>query len=150
MAPIPLETSLVSYDPGEWPGWAYWREGKLVSCGKGKGLVGAQWCACELPRIYPMGKSKARPNDLIKLAVGAGRLTASWPEEQLIWLPPHEWKGQVPDHILYDRIREALSLEELDRLNEGLSPYAKGKHHNILDAVGIGLYALKRRRTGMT
>ncbi len=147
MVQIPPGTSLVTYDPGEWPGCALWQDGQLSGAGKGK--LFAYWCACELPRIYPMGKSKARPNDIIKLAVSAGRLTATWPEDRLIWVPPHEWKGQVPDKILYDRILSALSPEEFKLLETCLMPHAKGKHHNILDAVGIGLYVLKRRRTGM-
>lgn len=148
MVQIPPETSLISYDPGEWAGFAFWRQAILISCGKGE-ATGADYCACELPRIYPMGKSRARPNDLIKLAATAGRLTAPWPEDKLIWVPPHDWKGQVPQDILEERIWEALSLVERQRLNEVVSLYAKGKRHNILDAVGIGLYVLKRRRTGM-
>ncbi len=107
---------------------------------------GAKVCVYEEPRIYPMGKSSSRPNDIVKLAIRAGRLTAPWSNP--IPYAPHEWKGQVPDDILEARIVGKLLTEELACLEALGLP--KSRKHNVTDAIGIGLKHLKRMGTGGT
>jgi hypothetical protein len=137
---------LASIDPGEWAGYALWSGFRLIGCGRMQ--EGKYWkdskCVCEMPRIYPIGKSQSRPNDIIKLAVTAGRLSAPWPDPT--WLAPHEWKGQVPDDILERRILGKLLTEELHLFTQLDLP--KSRKHNVTDAIGIGLYFLKRMGTG--
>jgi hypothetical protein len=140
---------LTSVDPGKWAGRAEWEGGRLHDCGKwerhwvryGNELV------IEQPRAYPIGKSRARPNDIIQLALTAGQISEHY--RPVTWIPPHAWKGQVPDEILYDRIRKRLDKREADLLDLVLKGIAKGYHHNVLDAIGIGLFHLGRAGRGM-
>jgi hypothetical protein len=95
-----------------------------------------------------MGKSASRPNDIITLAITAGRLTQPWPKEEITWYAPHEWKGQVPDDILEKRILGRLLTDELAILNR--LDFPKSRKHNVTDAIGIGLVFLKRMGVGGT
>lgn len=89
---------------------------------------------CEVPQVYP--RSKADPNDLIKLALLAGALVAKWPAHSKVLVYPREWKNQVPKKIHNARTLAKLTPSEL-RLCEGLS-------HDEIDAVGLGLWYLGR------
>jgi hypothetical protein len=140
-------TRLVSIDPGsEHAGYAIWTNKLLGWCGLvdtwGSHIQGSK-CVCELPRIYPGGKTK-RPNDIIILAISAGRLTQPWDKKDVSWVPPRTWKGQVEDDILYDRIRGFLDPLELDTANRACANLSKSVSHNVWDAIGLGLYHLKR------
>jgi hypothetical protein len=100
----------------------------------------------ELPIAHSEGRSKCDPNKLIKLAVLAGRLTAGTSWECVEQIYPITWKGNVPDQILYTRILNKLSLAE----RMVIPKLPKSKLHNVLDAVGIGLYDLGRMGQGGT
>jgi hypothetical protein len=102
----------------------------------------------ERPMIYPGGRQKARPADIIALAVRAGEwggkvaaFTGSVPE----YVEPARWKGQVPKDIHHARILAKLSPEEQAVLTSAGNGVAPSKRHNIVDAVGIGLFAVGRR-----
>ncbi len=145
--PQVTEPTLTSIDPGGWAGYARWQGFKLQEVGRYTEeyfFRGLGHCVCEHPRIYPMGKSSSRPNDIIQLAITAGRQSAPWCQEDITWFAPHEWKGQVPEDILERRILSALSPEEKGILNTVLLSTPKGYRHNLTDAVGIGLVYLKR------
>ncbi len=149
MKRIPQVTDLlICIDPGEWAGYSLWSGFRLVGCGR---MVegethNASSCVYEKPRVYPMGKSASRPNDIVQLAITAGRLTAHWARDRLYEYAPHEWKGQVPDDILERRILGKLLTEELACLESLNLP--KSRRHNVTDAIGIGLFHLKRMGTG--
>lgn len=102
----------------------------------------------EIPRVYPIGRQPVPPNDLITLAYRAGvlanRVAAGGVVETIY---PHEWKRQVPDHVLYARIERELDAEEAS-LAEGAG-CAKSTKHNMLDAIGIGLVRLNRVLPGI-
>ena len=82
------------------------------------------------------------PNDLIAVAHGAGQVMGIVGqiglEVELVL--PSTWKGQVPKDIHHPRIRAKLDSAELALL-DGLN---KGQLKDILDAVGIGLWWLKK------
>ena len=100
--------------------------------------------AIECMQVYTPGKSKGDPNDLIQVAimVGAfcGFIGAHSPPTIY---PPADWKGQAPKGVMQERILEVLSIEERENLGKGLTGHST-KDHNIYDAVGIGLFHLRR------
>jgi hypothetical protein len=99
------------------------------------------WVAIEIPRVYPMSRSKGDRNTLIDLAFEAGRIV------QAIGVPytcyhPREWKGQVPKEIHNQRVLDALS--EAERAVIAKTPASL--FHNVVDAVGVGRYHLRHER----
>lgn len=57
---------------------------------------------------------------------------------------PSQWKGQLPKHIHHDRINQAITKKEVNRI-DWPAPHLV---HNVWDAVGIGLFYTKRHRRG--
>lgn len=92
----------------------------------------------ERPRVYP-GKGKGDQNDLIDLALLAGRLSTLG--RAPVFVNPAEWKGQVPKEVSKRLVRERLSEVELARI-----PDHGTKTHNVYDAIDIGLWYLGSRR----
>jgi len=149
----------VTIDPGLQTGWAIWRSNRLVACGLGdprsskKHVVHAPdgvdadviadlWIESQI--IYP--RSKVPPDDIRKLAFEAGRWAGIY--ETLgcdaHCVAPSEWKGQVPKDIHHARILAVLTETERTALDEGVRGVAPSKQHNVLDAVGLGLWVAKR------
>lgn len=155
---------LLSVDPGKRSiAWATWGGAELLRCGfittdqkhfasginpMVEGLCdelyrslppehgGTVWnIAVELPRVYPQIRH-VRPNDLIDLAAVAGAVAALG---NATFVHPRTWKGQVPKTI-----KTARTLEELSAVERGKTE-GKIKNHNIMDAIGIGLWWLKER-----
>jgi hypothetical protein len=135
--------TLVSIDPGANSGVAYWelcilQAANLVTqdlfAQESRMIAVCETVVCEIPVVYP-GKTK-NPNDLITLAYRAGCLAGP----KAILVQPVSWKYQLPDDILYKRIRAALTSTELQRIPD----LPESKLHNVLDAIGIGLHYLKR------
>jgi hypothetical protein len=97
----------------------------------------------EMPRWYPR-EHEIDVNDLLDLACLVGRLQGRLEEKgvdvELVY--PRTWKGTVPKDIHNKRVLAALSKEELALLPK--RPRAKDFDHNLLDAVGIGLWKLGR------
>jgi hypothetical protein len=106
--------------------------------------------ACEMPNIRSRMRQKGDPNDLLFLTLVNGAVWASVPTEKRTPVPVNDWKGSVPKEIMRGRLTglwgddpplvtptPKLTHEELEIL--GLNP-----NHNVLDAVGIGLWALHR------
>lgn len=108
--------------------------------------------AFERPQIYDPTKSLGDPNDLIGLSGVAGflggMLTLSCVARQVcleVASPlPSEWVGQLPKERTGDpwasprgaRIASRISSDERMKLTK--------PNHDVLDAVGIGLWALGR------
>lgn len=138
---------LVTIDPGNNSGIAVWEERILVQAylvldsAPSAHCLGAE-TVVEIPKIYPVGKGKGDPNDLIRVAFVAGRITAG--AAKVVRLYPYEWKGQVDPDILEARILGLLTREEfalVPRLPDSL-------RHNVTDAIGIGLFHLDRMGRG--
>lgn len=94
----------------------------------------------EMPRIYPgSGQRKGDLNDLLDLAAVVGRCEQRLGPLASRRVFPAQWKGQVPKKIMNARVLGKLSPDEQDRIKR-----AGAKTHNVLDAIGIGLWALGR------
>lgn len=99
----------------------------------------------EAPRWYPR-EHRVDTNDLLDLSVLVGELKRHFAEREanveLVY--PRTWKGTVPKDIHNKRVLAALSADELKLLPK--RPRARDYDHNVLDAVGIGLWKLGRMR----
>ncbi len=143
--------------------WALWQEG-LWACGLERASRSLPWpealyqsaralrhrlrspfdldeyrAVVELPRIYP-GSRSGRPNDLVDLAAAAGIIGAVFGPVEFVH--PRTWKGTVPKEVMTRRILTRLTDEEHkvhDRY-EAARPRAKKPDHNVLDAIGVGLW----------
>jgi len=154
--PLPVGGSharfvLLAIDPGEHTGWAvYEAEKNLIGCGLGDPHADrADLIVIELPQVYPM--QQVPPNDLIVLAFLAGRYAgvgesstgpAKGPAEVHTVLP-HQWKGNLPKDLCAIRVRAALTPAERTIVDAIDVP--EKKRHNVMDAIGIGLFTLGRR-----
>lgn len=104
----------------------------------------------EMPQIYDRrSRSKGDPNDLIQLAGFVGFLicnNVNNPDNcQLV--RPAEWKGQHSKQITKNRCLATLAEKEIDNIT---LPRAASLQHNIWDAIGIGLWYLKRRPNSLS
>lgn len=66
------------------------------------------------------------------------------PNNKVQFVLPKTWKGQVPKDIMLERIVSKLDDEEKSLLE--VKKYAKYKKHNVIDAIGLGLFKLERLR----
>lgn len=140
---------LLAIDPGEDSGWALFDGKVLRLCGLGKPPkpVVAFRVVIEKPRIYPGAKKKARDADIITLAVRAGEWGGRYEAtaQSILYVEPAKWKGgPISKRFHQPRIRKKLEGEERGRLEEGIRGLAEGLQHNVIDAVGIGLWAVGR------
>lgn len=172
---------LVALDPGiVSPGVALFRHGVLVDANKIKlpkdwadlnmgarclriaQQLGAWWddhhvaairtIVFEWPMIYPHGKGKGNPNQLIPLAAvgsafatmvqGANIQHGIRPPELLTPLPA-EWTGQVPKSTAGDPWKSPRGLRIWAALQPG-EQTAVPSQHDAIDSVGLGLWALGR------
>ena len=146
---------VIGIDPGKHTGWAHFQDGLLVSAASitetemliapPLTIIGPAIVIIEVPRVYPRG-GKGDPNDLIDLAVLAGTIQGWYvsraPGIATRLVAPRTWKGTVPKPIHNERVLAALTPAERALLPK--RPRAKTFDHNMLDAVGLGLFQLKR------
>lgn len=128
---------MISIDPGKHTGWARFVAGILTDCGLGYppfDPFDSKNVVIERPTIYP--RSPVPPNDIIELAITAGRIAERLGGET-VWVLPRRWKGTIPKAIMGERILKALTPEEFARIP------AKARH-DVIDAIGLGLWYLKR------
>ncbi len=156
----------LAVDPGNTSGWALFDGPTLIDCGTctypgactlhedcrqtpalGEACLASTWrgvkaAIIEIPQVYPMAQQKGDPNDLIKVAYGAGvyagRLIAMGAAVKTV--KPREWKQQLPKAVCHARswkkltpTEQALVTTRLDRLT---------KKDDLLDAVALGQWAL--------
>lgn len=135
---------MISVDPGNCSGYARWENSQLVSCGvfdlRTDQTTPWYWdddaLVIERPQVYRNGKGD--PNDLITLAITCGKIEALYRDVQEVL--PNTWKGNVPKDIHHRRILDKLSPREL-----AVIPFLPAtKRHNMVDAIGIGLWYLYR------
>lgn len=113
----------------------------------------------ECPMIYP-GETEINPNDMVSLARKVGK----WEEKfraifqhwagfvcQIEVIHPRDWKGQTKKEMNHERTLETLNWTERSYAVTELGRVAKGYRHNMLDAAGIGLWAMGRtvKKTGI-
>jgi len=144
--------SVIAIDPGLWSGWALFHRGKLHVAGVlsedeiTRAPPMPEWSPAialiEVPVIYPIGKSKGDPNDLIKLAITVGDLRGFYRRHGLRvgFVKPRRWKGTVPKEIHGERVVGKLEADE----RAILPTLPKTKRHNMIDAIGLGLWWLEK------
>lgn len=144
---------LLAVDPGADAGWAHFdpEQRRLVACGLNEQFMTAHVArvVIERPMIYPGGRQKARPADIIKLATRAGEwggLGRAFFGVEPEYVEPAKWKGgSVPKSIHHARIWAVLSVDEQTVVSKAAAGIAPSKRHNLMDAIGIGLYAVGRQ-----
>jgi len=101
------------------------------------------WCESplaiiEFPQVH---RDTPNPNDIIKLSAACGAYSSILQAAGFTvqWISPREWKGNVPKPIMFKRILAKVREEEYSKID-------KPKNHNVIDAVGIGLWLIKRQR----
>ena len=144
--------SIIAIDPGAISGWALFREGSLIFAAYVDQITLSNFpptvpvpgrVIIERPVIYPFGMGNADPDDLIKLAILVGELRGFY--IRLLYavelVKPRTWKGTVPKKIHNARVLAKLTPEELALLPK--RPRAKDYDHNMVDAIGLGLWKLE-------
>jgi len=159
---------LISVDPGvNCAGVAIFEDGELSSAWLSEGeswiataqavwndlecnypleILGGMSLAIEVMQVYRQHLLKGDPNDLIDVSLMAGALVgiASCKScNETTAYRPRQWKGQVPKKVMTKRIEEKLSPDELARVQ---LPKDKKKQLDVWDAIGIGLYHLRKER----
>lgn len=142
-----MKGSLLACDPGENCGGAYFVDGALVWCGLLSFAdathisIKADRMIVEIPQIYPGPPKKGEdPNDLIGVAVIAGQWIRSVSAPHTRRVFPRQWKGGVEKGIHNGRVLAKLSAVELAVVPK----LAASKLHNVIDAIGLGLFDLDR------
>lgn len=137
---------LITIDPGvHAAGVAWWDGSRLVKACYAKK---AAW-----PELFDGGRDVVfverqyltrkhpRPQDIVELAYHAGLIAAyaAGPGGIVNEILPVTWKGNVPKEI-----QNARTFAKLTEPERTVIQMAGSRSHNVLDAIGIGLYVLKR------
>jgi hypothetical protein len=143
---------LLAIDPGTVTGWALFSSNKLLACGLNDPSA-CRWhvpsafskVVIERPKIYPGGRTK-NPNDVLSVAVNAGEWGGRYKQQgcEVQYVEPSGWKGQTPKEIQHRRDWARLSAEEQAVVSAAGKTMPASKRHNMLDAVGIGLWAVRK------
>lgn len=161
----------LAIDPGVTAGWALFTSaGELSACGLGDppseydaNNVLRHGVLIEHPWHRP-GSAASQPNDEIALGVNAGEHGGRFRAAgvPVMYVKPHEWKGSVPKSIHHDRVWSKLTTTERaiadagvpgmygymvkvsDFLSGRRATEPKSKHHNAMDAIGLGLFKVGR------
>jgi hypothetical protein len=157
--------NLMAIDPGNCSGVAYFENNQLEWVSLFRDFTWPMgsfriWnhvdeLIVEIPQIYDRKNWKGDPNDEIKVAVKAGILERNFNPDKLTEVFPHQWKGNRPKkvHCLYILSlllpQEKLVLERdlkksFEVIKAEISQEKSTKTHNAIDAIGIGLWKLKR------
>jgi len=132
-----MSVYILGLDPGADQGWALLRDGELISCGLGEPLASGCLCIVERPTIYKYGKAK--PEDIITLAIRAG-MAAGRAQSRgctVEWVEPRTWKGTISKDMHHRRIRAKLQHMETLVLGQVEKALPEGKFHNVMDAVAL-------------
>lgn len=99
----------------------------------------------ELPQVYLGSRAPGvDPADLLELTGVLGAIVGSVGAKRALGYRPREWKGQVPKRVHQERLMGILTAGEL----AAIRPCPDSLIHNVRDAIGLGLFQLKRT-TGM-
>lgn len=102
----------------------------------------------ERPKIYPKGKQKARPADIITLAIRAGELGGMYKllneKGRLEYVEPQTWKKQLDKDMTKSRILTRLSEQESRQMGD-IYKLPEGYQNNVWDAVGLAMFATGRK-----
>lgn len=144
---------LLAIDPGNDSGWALFFGGMLIACGLGGEPTPLapkiDLLVVEHPVIYPGGKTRS-PNDIVKLAVNAGEWMGRFKGRatNTRYVEPRDWKGTIDGDLCNARVMARLADHEKQVVDDAVRTQripAK-KIHNMIDAVGLGLFVQGRFR----
>lgn len=94
-------------------------------------------------QIYPC--LKINPDPLLKLARLTGMIIRDYdtPEKNVLVPQARQWKGNAGKINTEEAIIQKLDTWSIKRLNHDLEYVPKFLHHNVYDAVGLGLWAIE-------
>lgn len=145
MLPDYLETA----DPGNCTGWAEFWRGQLKACAVWD-LDAQQFPFLIVPEAHwvieeqQIHKDTPNPQSIIKLAHTAGRIADRVGWKTVEWVYPTTWKRNADPDLMCEWIIKALSPVERLVYFAAADRVAEGVRHNIIDAIGIGLWKLRR------
>lgn len=124
---------IIGIDPGvKYFAFAIFQNARLIDYGTRPADVSIEGkfdkAVVEVPRIYPRGHP--RPNNIVDLAYSAGLVLGSINSGCKEIVYPQKWKGQL---------KKTQTKEIIKRILLNLTDI---RDHNIMDAIGIGLYAV--------
>ena len=133
---------ILTIDPGADAGWAHFdpTTKRLLACGLNEGAFSSTPPRRVIIERPHTGRSKASPKDIITLAIRAGEWGGKVQALFLVtpeYIEPARWKGSLEKKLCNRLVFERLSQEEKIILGPK-------KNHNVLDAVGIGLFSVGR------
>lgn len=111
------------------------------------GPIPAAWeSVIEFPRIYRGRELEKDQNDLLDLAAVATRLCAGLtaPNCPVRFVHVSDWKGQLDKDEAWHHMQKALSPDEMRIYKDAVKDLPKKLHHNVQDAIGIGLWTVGR------
>jgi hypothetical protein len=145
---------LIAIDPGAHTGWAVFYDAELVSCGLCELTKGERppkgpydllyW---EHPTVYP-GCPAGKARDILTLLDRARDIADYVQAVRKVSVLPRDWKGTIP--------KTTQNRRDVNRLNQTEStvlfaaragngrPVAQSLLNNVIDAVGLGLWAVGR------
>lgn len=151
---------LICFDPGSDCGYSVFIKEILVACGYGKhakflsepvwegDLKGGVFLV-ERPKSYPGKRRLVNPNSLMQTEFRAAELTQLYRMQGMVCeevSPPSVWKGNLEHDLVEERMFECLLPEERSLIYQAKSARSKKLDHNMVDAVSIGLWRLRRWR----
>lgn len=146
-------STLVALDPGvKNLAWAQFGAGALTRCGlsrEGSAVCHAHALASlSCPDVLVLEQMAPRdlPNaaDLIAVSHTGAYVAGALRPVVLLYPTAKEWKGSVPKRIHHDRLAAKLSPAERAVIAEVAVRVPAGLLHNVWDAVGLGLWGLRR------
>jgi hypothetical protein len=146
--------TFIAVDPGGAVlAWAVFRDGVLVACGLHRTKEKDTFARAQVHRgfvdtlkelyetnivvseaMWYAKRRGARPQDIINLNLIAGAVATEW-------VLPHAWKGMVAKEIHQPWVWAELQESEKEIVRAVKPDYLR---HNAVDAVGIGLWRLRR------
>jgi hypothetical protein len=147
---------MIAIDPGKRHlAWAEFIDNRLADCGLAEGTprelrlaleeigLRRELTVIECPQIYPSRRWRGDPNDLIDVAVTAGVAAGVLCRRGKVeYVRPGTWKGAVKKPIMLVRIINVLGSDE--RMLLEACGVTRGNRHNVIDAIGLGLWRLGR------
>lgn len=150
---------LLAIDPGGCAGWALYEttplrseqhKATLKACGiwekeysdYSKDRPRPDRVIVEVPQIWPNTPNK---QDIITLAYRLGRYVQWIGCDDITEVYPVTWKGDLSKAVHQPRIWDKLRPDEQEVLRAAGKGMAPSKRHNMIDAVGLGLYGVGRK-----
>ncbi len=146
---------LLAIDPGADTGWALFDSARrLTACGLGSPVLPGRLIEdvlIECPKLRPRGEKN--PNAILLVARNAGEWAGRLEGQtagRIRYVTPNDWKGSTSKDISHARLWAKLDPKEQAIVDKafaeapGRNGLAPSKRHNVLDAIGIGLYGVGR------